>query len=910
MKKKVLGILAVSAALMITACNTPSGNSGNNSNPSSSEPAPVTSKEEKQEVRVTGVQLDRNNVSLKPGAYTRLLPTVSPANAANKRVFWTSSNPAIALVDEKGTVTAYEKGSATITCSTYDGFFEATCTVTVENPHAIRVKDDAKVRISVAEKGETDAVINVQVTYDKDKYVLDGVYANGVKCGTNNADFYFVMPDEPVTMEARYHEKPAAVVYKEVASATEGVFIRNVAGGVAQVGAQVEFSFSLIAGLEFDGTVVAKTAGGDNVPLTKVGNYSYSFTMPDDDVEISFAVKAARIPFHKASDDAEKHIKNIKVNGENWNKSYIYYGDAVEVELEGPRSGYYDDYLIEEFLICDQVDMYLANDYGVTPYYFVDDEEVVEVNDDGLTFNFTMPGHEVWFETYMSDRYNEVIIDAPEVLDFVALELYNNRYYRLQEPSVIYGQSLYLVPDFVDGYDARKVYVEPFSYYSYYFGGAVNSSKTSRQELTFDEDLGMYKFDLTRRPAEPIVITVTAKYEEELVGSPLVGEYLALYTWGTNKGESVTTFNGANAHGTIKEDGDMVLRGDEYEYYYFEPLSANGLMIDQATESVARGFMFRDGILYTNNKLNVFSDVYKYVYFQKLNADDADDIYEIRYENINAGKVLCAEVYREGALYKTVYINNDEQIFYTDVAYVMLEGDKITDANAKYAIVKGNKAVGVVSYKGTGGVANRGLVPTGAPFGVFADPTGKYADLELDGLGGVKYDGAEATFISYDPETAELKFADALDNNYTVLLNAFQGTYVVMEIAASPIANLIGKTYSGVGKYYNDYATTIEKDDATYSFKFLEGKKVEASITVGSTTYKATGNKAQGSFTLTGNVLAVTFYATDAAPQVTWQFTVSDDFSTLTPVEGNKSTYFEIGVADWYFNCKVALTAE
>ncbi|NLU47396.1 MAG: Ig-like domain-containing protein, partial [Syntrophomonadaceae bacterium] len=53
--------------------------------------------------------------------------TVSPSNAANKKVFWTSDNEEVATVDEDGRVTALAVGNATITATTEDGGKKATC---------------------------------------------------------------------------------------------------------------------------------------------------------------------------------------------------------------------------------------------------------------------------------------------------------------------------------------------------------------------------------------------------------------------------------------------------------------------------------------------------------------------------------------------------------------------------------------------------------------------------------------------------------------------------------------------------------------------------------------------------------------------------------------------------------------
>ncbi len=79
---------------------------------------------------VTGVALNKTQLSLNVGASETLTPTVSPSNATDKSVTWSSSNSSVASVSN-GTVTAVAAGSATITVKTNDGNKTATCTVTV-----------------------------------------------------------------------------------------------------------------------------------------------------------------------------------------------------------------------------------------------------------------------------------------------------------------------------------------------------------------------------------------------------------------------------------------------------------------------------------------------------------------------------------------------------------------------------------------------------------------------------------------------------------------------------------------------------------------------------------------------------------------------------------------------------------
>ena len=65
------------------------------------------------------------------GGTDTLVATVSPANAADTTVTWSSGSPAVAEVSATGVVTAVSVGTTTVTATTADGGFTAACAVTV-----------------------------------------------------------------------------------------------------------------------------------------------------------------------------------------------------------------------------------------------------------------------------------------------------------------------------------------------------------------------------------------------------------------------------------------------------------------------------------------------------------------------------------------------------------------------------------------------------------------------------------------------------------------------------------------------------------------------------------------------------------------------------------------------------------
>ncbi len=78
---------------------------------------------------VTGIKLDKTSVTLKKGETAQLTATVTPADATNKTVAYTSSNTKVATVSSSGKITAVGGGTATITAKA--GGKTATCKVSV-----------------------------------------------------------------------------------------------------------------------------------------------------------------------------------------------------------------------------------------------------------------------------------------------------------------------------------------------------------------------------------------------------------------------------------------------------------------------------------------------------------------------------------------------------------------------------------------------------------------------------------------------------------------------------------------------------------------------------------------------------------------------------------------------------------
>ena len=171
--------------------------------------------------KVTGVTLNRSNLSLTAGGAAWLRAAVQPDNAANQSVTWASSDPSVATVDQNGVVTAVAPGTATITVTTQDGNHTAACTVTVRpdippaNPNYRITVEATQGGTVTADPTAAKAGATVTLTPVPDRGYQVGTVAVTDRFGdavavTEQADgtYTFTMPNGQVTVTVTFAEAP------------------------------------------------------------------------------------------------------------------------------------------------------------------------------------------------------------------------------------------------------------------------------------------------------------------------------------------------------------------------------------------------------------------------------------------------------------------------------------------------------------------------------------------------------------------------------------------------------------------------------------------------------------------------------------------------------------------------------
>lgn len=86
-----------------------------------------------QPVRVEGISLNKNSLTLGLNENEQLVVTFQPTDATDQRISWSSDNEQVLTVSTDGTLRAVSTGTALVTARSMNGGFQATCRVTVKD---------------------------------------------------------------------------------------------------------------------------------------------------------------------------------------------------------------------------------------------------------------------------------------------------------------------------------------------------------------------------------------------------------------------------------------------------------------------------------------------------------------------------------------------------------------------------------------------------------------------------------------------------------------------------------------------------------------------------------------------------------------------------------------------------------
>ena len=253
-------------------------------------------------VDVTGIELTPDNLTLTEGDTYTLSATILPNNATNQAINWGSNMPSVATINN-GVVTAISEGAATITATTAEGEYTATCNITV----------NASPRYTITFATTANGTISTTATEFKagDEVVLTITPADGYqivagslkahKTGDASTEVVilankFTMPHFDVTVTAEFEELtiPSPTSYTITASAnpTEGGYVEGT--GTYTEGTTISLKARAYAGYKFLKWTDGITAAERNITVTEDANYTAEFEA--DATIIIYSVTAVAEP--------------------------------------------------------------------------------------------------------------------------------------------------------------------------------------------------------------------------------------------------------------------------------------------------------------------------------------------------------------------------------------------------------------------------------------------------------------------------------------------------------------------------------------------------------------------------------------------------------------------------------------
>ena len=269
----------------------------------------------KPTVAVTGVTLNKTELALFTGDSATLNAAVAPDTATNKAVTWESSDTAVATVQD-GTVTAVGAGAATITVTTADGNYTATCTVKVTEPSYSIDADPTSLDFGSAYTGYTQPAAQTVTLTNTGNQRVTLVQPTATNFEITTSDNLTLNAGESVKFTIQPKDKLPRGSYSEqiTISGNDGASATLTASfTVKEPPYTGKYSYEISTSVGDNGAIsvdryategdtvtieitpdqayklddLSVTAGGKEVTLTAGGDGTYTFTMPSADVKIT-----------------------------------------------------------------------------------------------------------------------------------------------------------------------------------------------------------------------------------------------------------------------------------------------------------------------------------------------------------------------------------------------------------------------------------------------------------------------------------------------------------------------------------------------------------------------------------------------------------------------------------------------
>ena len=230
------------------------------------------------------------------GETITLVPTITPSDATDKAVRWTTSNQEVATVSDGGLVSALKAGSAVITAKTNDGGLTASCTVTVDIAMAAVTGEashiscrNAVIAGKVCLPKSTSADLTFGMLYSTNSRVLISS-ANKIEAKSFDSDFNFTIDTEVLAPETIYYYRSYIlqnneITYGEtksfttlaVSSMIQTQEATDVDAGVATLNASLNLTDCKYEMLEYGFILIPEGESGATLKADNLSESAFSF---------------------------------------------------------------------------------------------------------------------------------------------------------------------------------------------------------------------------------------------------------------------------------------------------------------------------------------------------------------------------------------------------------------------------------------------------------------------------------------------------------------------------------------------------------------------------------------------------------------------------------------------------------
>ena len=252
-------------------------------------------------VHVAGVTISEESKELKVGSSFELTATITPTNATNQKVTWSSSNKDVATVSSTGKVTAKAAGTAKITVKTDDGGYTDVCNVTVAKAKLSSIEvttKPSKTTYNVNDTLSTSGMVVTATYSDGSTAKVTGYKCSPEKLTTAGTQTIKVSYKEDsvektttftVTVNAKIETYTLKVVSGDGISGVNG-------GGTYKAGDSVTISATVKSGYKFN-----KWTSSNTSLVPNGTNSSYTFKMPAGNVTLTASATKTATSSHRVT---------------------------------------------------------------------------------------------------------------------------------------------------------------------------------------------------------------------------------------------------------------------------------------------------------------------------------------------------------------------------------------------------------------------------------------------------------------------------------------------------------------------------------------------------------------------------------------------------------------------------------